>query len=148
MEGTRMFSLGPWRLSHWLMLLTGSVCVATYLNLLSWDPIVGAIQGLAPQGSGFIGAVTAGESIVGLLTLLLLTPLAAVVALFLLLMAWIGIALALRPVTSLVGIPDWAGVLVVAGVSVVWIYARSDGWVPWASAVIDRLLNAYLIPLL
>lgn len=137
-----MLTLLPWRWHHSALLLIGSLFLGTYLNLLSWGPVVEAIQNLvSPPG------VIPAEAVFGLVTLLLLTPLAGMVALFLLLLLWVGLAMILGPVARALRVPDWAFTLLLASTSSGLVYTKSETWLPWSLSFIDRITNAYLIPL-
>lgn len=138
-----MWALSPWRWNHWFLLLVGSLFLASYLNLLSWGPIADAIQYLVSE-PGVIRA----EAVFGLVTLLLLTPLAAMVALFLLLLVWVGLAAVFGPIARALRVPDWAFTLLLAAASAGIVYSKSGMWLPWSMSVIDQITNAYLIPLL
>ena len=146
-----MFTLWPWRWTHWFLLLVGALFLGTYLNLLSWGPVVEVIPGLAGQpgaSDGFKGFSLRAEALLGLISLLLLTPLVGMVALFLLLLVWTGLAGTLGPIAHRLGIPDWAFILLLATASAGVVYAKSGAWLPWAETLIERITSAYLIPLL
>jgi hypothetical protein len=138
-----MWILLPWRLTHSFLLLVGCLFLASYLNLLSWGPVADAIQYLVGE-PGIIRA----EAVFGLVTLLLLTPLAAMVTLFLLLLVWVGLAAVLGPIARALRVPDWAFTMLLAATSAGIVYTKSGMWLPWSMSVIDRITNAYLIPLL
>ena len=147
-----MFNLLPWRWTHWVLLVVGPLFVVTYLSLLSWGPVDEAIQRLAsepgprdaPRSSGLL----TGEAVLGLVSLLLLTPFVGMVVLFLFLFAMIIVGITLGPLLRGLGLPDWTVVLV-AGVTFSWVlYSKSEVWLPWSLWCLDRLATAYLIPFL
>ncbi len=86
-----MFTLLPWRWTYWVLLLVGPLFVVAYLSLWSWGPIEEAIQRLQRQPEllnvGRNVGVLRAETLVGLVSLLLLTPLVGMVALFMMLFA-------------------------------------------------------------
>ena len=147
-----MFNLFPWRWSHWVLLLVGPLFVVTYFSLLSWGPVDEAIQRLtsepgprdAPRGSGLVPA----EAVLGLVPLLLLTPLVGAVVLFLLLFAMIVVGITLGPLLRGVGLPDWTVVLLAGATFSGALYGKSEAWLPWSLWCLDRLATAYLIPFL
>ncbi|OGL09245.1 MAG: hypothetical protein A3J45_14880 [Candidatus Rokubacteria bacterium RIFCSPHIGHO2_02_FULL_69_13] len=141
---TPMFTLFPRRWSHWLLFLFGPMFVATYFGLLSWEPVEEAITQFTMQPPG----LARGEGLLGLVSLLLLTPLVGVVALFLLLFVWVVLAGILGPFGRMLGLPDWAFFLLVASVSAGLVYANSGAWLPWSLQAFERIASAYLILLL
>ncbi len=141
---TTMFTLFPRRWSHWLLFLVGPMFLATYFGLLSWGPVEEAIKQILSQQPGLPRA----EGLLGLVSLLLLTPIVGVVALFLLLFVWVVLAGTLGRVGRMLGLPDWAFLLLVATVSAGLVYAKSETWLPWSLQALDRVASAYLILLL
>ena len=147
-----MFNLLPWRWSHWVLLLVGPLFIVTYLSLLSWGPVDEAIQRLAgepgPRDALRSSGLLTAEAVLGLVSLLLLTPLVGMVVLFLLLFAMVIVGITLGPLLRGLGLPDWTVVLV-AGVTFSWVlYSKSEAWLPWSLWCLDRLATAYLIPFL
>ena len=147
-----MFNLLPWRWSHWVLLLVGPLFVVTYFSLLSWGPVDEAIQRLASQpgprdAPGSSGLLTA-EAILGLVSLLLLTPLVGMVVLFLLLFAMVIVGITLAPLVRGLGLPDWAVVLLAGAAFSGVLYRQSEVWLPWSLWCLDRLATAYLVPFL
>lgn len=145
-----MFSLLPWRWAHWLLLLAGGLFVAFYLNLLTWPPVVAVTEPLQrrPPDAEKAFSLIHAESIMGIVTLLLLTPLALMVVLFILTLAWVGLAGTLGSLARALGLPEWSLTLLAAAASAGALYANSGAWLPWAVSVVDRLTSAYLLPLL
>ena len=139
-----MFTLFPRRWTHWLMLLVGPLFLASYHGLLSWGPVEEAIKQLASQQPGLARA----EGLLGLVSLLLLTPMVGMVALFLLFFVWVVLAGTLGRVGRMLGVPDWACLLLVAAVSAGLVYAKSETWMPWSLQALDLVASAYLILLL
>ena len=139
-----MFTLFPRRWTHWLMLLVGPLFLASYHGLLSWGPVEEAIKQLASQQPGLARA----EGLLGLVSLLLLTPIVGMVALFLLFFVWVVLAGTLGPISRMLGLPDWAFLLLVATVSAGLVYANSGAWLPWSLQAFERIASAYLILLL
>jgi len=149
---TLMFNLLPWRWTHWLLLLVGPLFVVAYLSLLSWGPTDEAIQRLAglpgqhEASENF--SIPRAEAILGLVSLLLLTPLVGMVALFLLLFAMVILAMTIGSLVRVLGLPNWAFVLLFGGASSYMVFAKSEVWLPWSLWFLDRLVSAYLIPFL
>ena len=139
-----MFTLFPRRWTHWLMLLVGPLFLASYHGLLSWGPVEEAIKQLASQQPGLARA----EGLLGLVSLLLLTPMVGLVAIFLLFFVWVVLAGTLGRVGRMLGLPDWAFLLLVAAVSAGLVYAKSETWLPWSLQAFDLVASAYLILLL
>ena len=139
-----MFTLFPRRWTHWFMLLVGPLFLASYHGLLSWGPVEEAIKQFTMQSPGLARA----EGLLGLVSLLLLTPIVGVVALFLLFFVWVVLAGTLGRVGRMLGLPDWAFLLLVAAVSAGLVYANSGAWLPWSLQALDRVASAYLILLL
>ena len=143
----RMFNLLPWRWTHWVLLLLGPLLVVAYLSLWSWGPIDEAIRRLQRQPE----LLTAGrsllraETLVGLVSLLLLTPLVGVVALFMMLFAMVILAGTLGPVVRLLGLPEWVLVLLLGAAVSAAVYARSEVWLPWSWWLLDHIATAYII---
>jgi hypothetical protein len=149
MISMRMFNLLPWRRTHWVLLFVGPLFVAAYLSLLSWGPIDEAIQRLQRQpelltAGRNIGLLRA-ETLVGLVSLLLLTPLVGIVALFMLLFAMVTLATALGPLVRVLGLPEWVLVLLLGGAISSAVYAGSELWLPWSWWLLDHLATAYII---
>lgn len=147
-----LFSLLPWRMSHWVLLLVGPLFVVAYVSLLSWGPVDAGIQRLSPE-SGYRDAahgmgLPAAEAILGIVSLLLMTPLVGMVALFLLLFAMVTLEVALGPLVRGLGLPDWAFMVLLGATVSSVIYAKSAAWLPWSLWFIDRAAAAYLIPFL
>ena len=139
-----MFTLFPRRWMHWLMLLVGPLFLASYFGLLSWGPVEEAIGQLTSQQPGLARA----EGLLGLVSLLLLTPMVGMVAVFLLFFVWVVLAGTLGWVGRMLSLPDWALFLLVAAASASLVYAKSEAWLPWSLQVVDRVASAYLILLL
>lgn len=149
---TPMFNLLPWRWTHWVLLLVGPLFVVTYVSLLSWGPTDEAIQRLAGQpgqheASGNF-SIPRAEAILGLVSLLLLTPFVGMVSLFLLLFAMVILAMTIGPLVRVLGFPNWAFILLFGAASSYVLYAKSEMWLPSSLWVLDRLVSAYLIPFL
>ena len=147
-----MFNLFPWRWTHWVLLLVGPLFVVTYLSLLSWGPTGEAIQRLADlpgqhEVSGNF-SIPRAEAILGLVSLLLLTPLVGMVVLFLLLFAMVILAMTIGPLVRVLGLPDWASILLLGAILSGVLYDKSEMWLPSSLWALDRLASAYLIPFL
>ena len=147
-----MFNLLPWRWTHWVLLLVGPLFVVTYLSLLSWGPVDESIHRLAGQPGqhelALASSLPRAEALVGLVSLLLLTPLVGMVVLFLLLFAMVILSITVGPLVRVLGLPDWAFILLFGAASSQVLYAKSVVWLPWSLWVLDRLVTAYLIPFL
>lgn len=145
----QMFNLLPWRWTHWVLLLLGPLFVVAYLSLWSWGPINEAIQRLQHQpGQLHIGrdaGLLRAETFVGLVSLLLLTPLVGMVALFMILFAMVTLATALGPLVRVLGLPEWVLVLIVGASISSAVYAESELWLPWSWWLLDHLATAYII---
>lgn len=75
-----MFNLLPWRWTHWVLLLVGPLFIVAYLSLLSWVPVdeaIARLRGELGQRGVLQDSLLRAETILGLVCLLLLTPLAA-----------------------------------------------------------------------
>ena len=147
-----MFNLLPWRWSHWVLLLVGPLFVVTYFSLLSWGPVDEAIQRLAsqpgPRDAPGSSRLLTAEAILGLVSLLLLTPLVGMVVLFLLLFAMVIVGITLAPLVRRLGLPDWAVVLLAGATFSGVLYRQSEVWLPWSLWCLDHLATAYLVPFL
>ncbi len=143
-----MFNLLPWRWTHWLLLFIGPLFVVVYLTLLSWVPVDQAIQRLAasvgPPAVAIPGMARA-EAIFSLITLALLTPLAGIMALFLLLFALVAVSVVLGPFVRVLGLPDWLTVLLLGSALAVWAYSKTEAWLPWSLWLVDRLATIYVV---
>ncbi len=146
-----MFNLLPWRWTHWLLLFIGPLFVVVYLTLLSWVPVDQAIQRLAasvgPPAVADLGMARA-EAIFSLITLALLTPLAGIMALFLLLFALVAVSVVLGPFVRVLGLPDWLTVLLLGSALAVWVYSKIETWLPWSLWLVDRLATIYVVLIL
>ena len=144
-----MFNLLPWRWTHWVLVLVGPLFVVAYLSLWSWGPIDEAIQRLQRQpellNAGRNVGILRAETLVGLVSLLLLTPLVAMVALFMLLFAMVILAVTLGPLVRVLGLPEWVLVLLLGGAISSAVYAESEVWLPWSWWLLDHLATAYII---
>jgi len=144
-----MFNLLPWRWTHWVLVWVGPLFVVAYVSLWSWGPIDEAIQRLQHQpellNAGRNVGVLRAETLVGLVSLLLLTPLVGMVALFMLLFAMVILAVTLGPLVRVLGLPEWVLVLLLGGAISSAVYAESEVWLPWSWWLLDHLATAYII---
>ncbi len=143
-----MFNLLPWRWTHWVLLLIGPMFVIVYLTLLAWVPVDEAIQRLAGHPETRVArhpVIARAEAIFSLATLILLTPLAGIVALFLLLFAMIGLNIVLGPFVRLIGLPDWLVVPLLGAALSASLYAKSATGLPWSLWILDRLASVYVV---
>ena len=144
-----MFNLLPWRWTHWVLVLVGPLSVSASLGLWSWGPIDEAIHRLQRQpellNAGRNVGILRAETLVGLVSLLLLTPLVAMVALFMLLFAMVILAVTLGPLARVLGLPEWVLVLLLGGAISSAVYAESEVWLPWSWWLLDHLATAYII---
>ena len=143
-----MFNLLPWRWTHWVLLLIGPIFVIVYLTLLAWVPVDEAIQRLAGPPETRVArhpVIARAEAVFSLTTLVLLTPLAGIVALFLVLFAMIALTAVLGPVVRLVGLPDWLVAPVLGAAFSAWVYTTSATWLPWSLRLLDRLASVYVV---
>ena len=149
MISTQMFNLLPWRWTHWVLLLVGPLFIVAYLSLLTWGPIEEAIQRLQHQpellNAGRNVGVLRAELLVGLVSLLLLTPLVGMVSLFLLLFVIVIVATILGPVVGVLSLPNWVVVLLLGAAISGAVYAESELWRPWSWWLLDHLATAYII---
>src|SRR5712691_9567631 len=123
-----MFNLLPWRWTHWVLLLIGPMFVIVYLTLLAWVPVDEAIQRLAGHPETRVTrhpVIARAEAVFSLTTLVLLTPLAGIVAIFLVLFAMIALTAVLGPFVRLVGLPDWLVAPVLGAALSAWVYTTS-----------------------
>ena len=143
-----MFNLLPWRWTHWVLLLIGPLFVIVYLTLLAWVPVDEAIQRLASRPETRVArhpAIARAEAIFSLTTLVLLTPLAGVVALFLVLFAMIALTVILGPFVRVIGLPDWVVVLLLGAALSAWLYTKTAAWLPWSLWLLDRVATVYIV---
>ncbi len=143
-----MFHLLPWRWTHWVLLLIGPLFVIIYLTLLAWVPVDEAILRLASHPETRVArhpVIARAEAVFSLTTLILLTPLAGIVALFLLLFAMIALTVVLGPVVRLIGLPDWLVVPLLGAALSASLYAKSATWLPWSLWILDRLASVYVV---
>ena len=124
-----------WGWGRWLLLLFGVLFLASYLGWLSWGPVENAIRTLAirpgvPEVFRDI-AVGRTEALFILLSFLLLTPLATLVGLFLFVFLLMILAGTLGPLWRLLGLPQWALVVLLGVVLGGVAYARNGMWLPW-----------------
>ncbi len=144
----QMFNLLPWRWTHWVLLLVGPLFIVAYVSLLTWGPIEEAIQRLQhqpPFNPAQDFGVLRAELLVGLASMLLLTPLVGMVSLFLLLFVMVIVATILGPVVRVLGLPDWVVVLLLGAAISGAAYAESELWLPWSWWLLDHLATAYII---
>jgi len=144
-----MFNLLPWRWTHWVLVWVGPLFVVAYVSLWSWGPIDEAIQRLQHQpellnAGRNVGGLRA-ETLVGLVSLLLLTPLVGMVALFMLLFAMVILAVTLGPLVRVLGLPEWVLVLLLGGAISSAMYAESEVWLPYSWWLLDHIATAYII---
>ncbi|MBI3031115.1 MAG: hypothetical protein HYY64_16550 [Candidatus Rokubacteria bacterium] len=129
--------------------MVGPLFVVAYLSLWSWGPIDEAIQRLQHQPGllnvGRDASLLQAEALVGLVSLLLLTPLAGMVALFMLLFVMVILAITLGPLVRLVGLPDWLLVLVLGAAASGAVYAESEVWLPYSWWLLDHIATAYIV---
>ena len=90
-------------------------------------------------------AIAYAEAIFSLVTLVLLTPLAGIVALFLLLFAIIVLSVILAPFVRGIGLPDWVVILLFGVGSSAWLYTNSATWLPWSLWLLDRVATVYVV---
>jgi len=144
-----MFNLLPWRWTHWVLVWVGPLFVVAYVSLWSWGPIDEAIQRLQHQpellNAGRNVGVLRAETLVGLVSLLLLTPLVGMVALFMLLFAMVILAVTLGPLVRVLGLPEWVLVLLLGGAISSAMYAESEVWLPYSWWLLDHIATAYII---
>ena len=146
-----MFNLLPWRWTHWVLLLIGPLFIIVYLTLLAWVPVDEAIQRLASDPKTHLArgpAIARAEAIFSLTTLVLLTPLAGIVALFLVLFAMIALTIVLEPFVRVIGLPGWVVVLLLGTVLSAWLYSNTATWLPWSLWLLDRVATVYIVLLL
>jgi len=127
----------------------GPLFVVAYVSLWSWGPIDEAIQRLQHQpellNAGRNVGVLRAETLVGLVSLLLLTPLVGMVALFMLLFAMVILAVTLGPLVRVLGLPEWVLVLLLGGAISSAMYAESEVWLPYSWWLLDHIATAYII---
>ncbi len=137
-----------WGWGRRLLLLLGGLILATYFGLLSWGGVDEAVQWLASKagasGSFRDPVAGRGEAYVIVMAFLFLTPLAILVALFLLVFVVVVLAGTLRPVGRMLGLPQWALMVLVTGVLAGVGYAKTAVWLPWALRVSGIVVHAFL----
>lgn len=129
--------------------MVGPLFVAAYLSLWSWGPVDEAVQRLQRQPELFnvgrnVGLLRA-ETFVGLVSLLLLTPLVGMVVLFMLLVVMVILAGTLGPLVRVLGLPEWVLVLLPGAAISGAVYAESELWLPCSWWLLDHLATAYII---
>ena len=143
-----LFDLTPWRWPHWVLLLVGPLFIVAYLSLFSWVPVdeaIARLQGELGQRGVLQDSLLRAETILGLVCLLLLTPLAGLVALFLLLFGMVIVVTIFGPIVRAVGLPDWILVLPLGGAASRVAYGQSEVWLPWSMWFLDRVTTIYLV---
>lgn len=143
-----MFNLMPWRWPHWILLLVGPLFIVLYFSLLSWVPVdeaIARLQGELGQRGVLQDSLLRAEIILGLVCLVMLTPLAGTVALFLLLFGMVIVVTTFGPIVRAVGLPDWVLVVLLGGASSRVVYGQSEVWLPWSLWLLDRLTTIYLV---
>jgi hypothetical protein len=142
-----MFDLLPWRWTHWVFLLLGPVFVLVYLTALAWSPMDEALQRIASTAP--LGArdpeLARAEVIFTVITLALLTPLAAIVTLFLLLFGLVAFSILVGPFVRLLGLPAWPAVVLLAAALSALVYWQREVWLPWSLWLADRVGAVYII---
>lgn len=137
-----------WGWGRWFLVLLGVLYLASYLGWLSWRPVENAIRTLAvrPGVPEVFRDMAVGrtEALFVLLSFLLLTPLAALVGLFLFVFLLMILAGTFGPLWRLLGLPQWAlvalVVLVLGGVA----YAKNEMWLPRVLRISALVAQAYL----
>lgn len=142
-----MISPGDWRWYNWLLFAAGILLVASYYGLLSWAPLEETIERLASHPgtrSAFQTASSRQEALFVIFAFLLLTPLASLVALFVLASGLAMVLGLLGPVTRTVGISDKVLALVVVAAAGVVAYARVETWWPWVRWTAGLVARAFI----
>ena len=137
-----------WGWGRWFLALLGVLFLASYFGWLSWGPVENAIRTLAvrPGVPEVFREIAVGrtEALFVLLSFLLLTPVATLVGLFLFVFLLMIVAGTLGPLWRLLGLPQWAlvvlAVLVLGGVA----YAKNGMWLPWVLRLSGLVAQAYL----
>lgn len=143
-----LFNLLPWRWPHWILLLVGPLFIVAYFSLLSWvpaDEAIARLQGELGQRGVLQDSLLRAEVILGLVCLVMLTPLVGVVALFLLLFGMVIVVTTLGPIVRVLGLPDWVLVVPLGGAASRVVYTQSEVWLPWSLWLLDRLTTIYLV---
>lgn len=143
-----MFNLLPWRWTHWILLLIGPTFVIVYLSVLAWVPVDEAILRVASHPDTRVArhpVMARAEAVFSLTTLVLLTPLAAIVAIFLVLFGMIALTVVLGPFVRLLGLPDWLVAPMLGAAFSAWLYTNSATWLPWSLRLLDRLASVYVV---
>ena len=137
-----------WGWGRWFLALLGVLFLASYFGWLSWGPVENAIRTLAvrPGVPEVFREIAVGrtEALFVLLSFLLLTPVATLVGLFLFVFLLMIVAGTLGPLWRMLGLPQWALVvllvLVLGGVA----YAKNGMWLPWVVWLSGLVAQAYL----
>ncbi|MFQ5962317.1 MAG: hypothetical protein ACE5MG_13065 [Candidatus Methylomirabilales bacterium] len=145
--GRVMITLSSLRWTHWLLLLAIGLFLATYLGLVSWEPVHETIEWLASQparSDTFQNPGGRQEALLLLVSVLLLTPIAASVTLFLLVSALAILAELLASVGLRLGLPHWTLIVMLSAGFASVAYATRSVWLPWSLELLGLLAQAYL----
>lgn len=143
-----LFNLMPWRWTHWVLLLVGPLFIVTYFSLLSWVPVddaVARLTGELGQRGVFGDSLLRAEAVLGLVCLLAVTPIAGMVALFLLLLVMVIVVTISGPIVRVTGLPDWVLVVLLGGAASYLANGQSEVWLPWSLWFLDRVTTIYLV---
>ena len=143
-----MLSLSSWGWGRWSLLLLGLLVLATYLGVLWLGGVPAALRWLETKsGAGGTfqqpGAVR-GEGFFVLLAFMLLTPLAAAVALLLVLFVLMVLAGTVAPIGRLLHLPNWVLMTLVVGGLGGLAYAEREMWIPWGLWMLGVFASAFL----
>ena len=122
--------------------------LTTYLGVLSLGGVQGTLQWLEAKSSAGDtfqrpGAVR-GEGFFVLLAFMLLAPVAAAVALLLVLFVLMVLAGTLAPVGRLLGLPNWVLMTLVVGGLGGLAYTEREVWAPWGLWMVGLFASAFL----
>ncbi len=122
--------------------------LATYLGVLWLGGVQGALQWLeaksAASGTFQRPGAVRGEGFFVLLAFMLLAPVAAAVALLLVLFVLMVLAGTLAPVGRLLGLPNWVLMTLVVGGLGGLAYTEREMWVPWGLWMVGLFASAFL----
>ncbi len=143
-----MLSISSWGWGRWSLLLVGVLVLATYLGVLWLGGVQGALQWLEAKsaaGGTFQrpGAVR-GEGFFVLLAFMLLAPVAAAVALLLVLFVLMVLAGTLAPIGRLLRLPNWLLMTLAVGGLGGLAYTEREMWVPWGLWMVGLFASAFL----
>lgn len=137
-----------WGWGRWLLVLLGALFLGSYLGWFSWGPVEETIRRLAirPGVPEILrdSSVARPEALFILLSFLLVTPIAGLIAVFLFVFLLVILAGTLGPVWRMFGLPYWSLVVLLLVVLTGAAYAKNAVWLPWVQRLAGVVAQAYL----